>query len=54
MTDTETCRVFLLCENPATTVHTSAHAGQVPACQRCADKMGRLNRMDDVLNRHRQ
>lgn len=36
------CQVFLLCTNPATTTINNVILGQVPACQRCADKMAAL------------
>lgn len=36
------CQVFLLCRNEATTTIPHPILGNVPACQRCADKMARL------------
>lgn len=33
------CEVFLLCDNEATTTYDAGPLGEVPACQRCADKM---------------
>jgi hypothetical protein len=37
------CEVFLLCENAATTTVPNSVLGDVPACQRCADKMEALS-----------
>jgi hypothetical protein len=39
-----TCAWFLLCENPATTTMPHPILGDVPCCQRCADKVERLSR----------
>jgi hypothetical protein len=38
----EACKAFLMCENPATTTIENPILGDVPACQRCADKLRRL------------
>ena len=35
----EGCKVFLLCENPATTYFDHPTLGKVPACARCEAKM---------------
>ena len=36
------CRWFLLCDNPAVTTEPHPVLGDVPICQRCADKLKRL------------
>lgn len=36
------CRWFLQCDNPAVTTEPHVILGQVPICQRCADKLARL------------
>lgn len=35
-----TCEWFLLCENPAQGVVNHPFLGDVPTCQRCAEKLG--------------
>jgi len=37
------CRVFLLCKNKATTTMSHPILKEVPACQRCADKMAKID-----------
>lgn len=37
-----TCRWFLKCEEVAVTTRSHPILGQVPICQRCNDKMGRI------------
>jgi len=39
----DACRVFLLCKNKATTTMPHPILKEVPACQRCADKMTALS-----------
>ena len=38
----EPCKWFALCDNPATTTKPHPILGSVPICQRCADKMARI------------
>lgn len=40
----EPCMVFALCDRPATTTTPHSILGDVPACQRCADRMQELAR----------
>lgn len=47
------CQLFLLCENEATTtrpgpqfVDGKPQIVEVPACERCAEKMDRISAMD--------
>ena len=35
----DVCRWFLKCDNPAVTTRPHPIIGDVPICQRCADKM---------------
>ena len=37
------CRVFMLCKNKATTSIKNAILGNVASCQRCADKMAKID-----------
>lgn len=41
------CQVFLLCDNEATTTYDASPLGEVPACQRCADKMERIANLNN-------
>lgn len=42
MTDSQRCQWFALCENEATTTEPHPVLGNVPICQRCADKLKRI------------
>jgi len=37
------CRAFLLCKNKASTFVKNAILGDVPSCQRCFDKMAKID-----------
>lgn len=37
------CAFFAMCENPATTTVPNPILGDVPACQRCADRAAELS-----------
>mgnify|MGYP005792683573 CR=1 FL=1 len=45
----ETCKVFYLCDNPATTTYNAGPVGVVPSCKRCADKMNRIENMPNLV-----
>ena len=38
----DACRWFLNCDNPATGTESHVVLGDVPICQRCANKLARL------------
>lgn len=46
---TEKCEVFYLCTNPAETTYNAGPLGMVPACNRCADKMNRIENMPNLV-----
>jgi hypothetical protein len=42
------CRVFLLCKNKATTTIPHPILREVKACQRCAEKIQKLDKNEEV------
>lgn len=44
VTSNATCSWFLLCENPATRLREHPILGGVPICERCDDKVEKLER----------
>lgn len=38
------CAVYALCENPATRMYDFGAVGNVPSCERCAERTDRLKR----------
>jgi len=40
----KSCQVFLLCKSPATTSIQNSILGKVPACQRCKNKMKKIEK----------